>query len=385
MNPETLRALCTDGVTMAPSQVLGGIRLVPLLRDDVQEDIRLGVEGYDEDATHVHLGGRPGGKTTWLTSYVPYGLVVDWALQGEAIVAARTGLGKRNGHRPFAFSTQVTHRLVKRTGRRSLRMLPLATALDGFLGLHFRGPNMRWEEYSTRAFTHGLDPSSETTYSNATLLGLEEALRTFEIHPNQCGMMLFAGEALASVTLLGHPDDYARMHESLLLDCFGDLLLHYGAQYVHANSLSPLDAPPKVESLDELADYARSLRQERADIFQAMGLGIFDREIEGELMYSMGDFRLERFVTDLALGEENHIGECIRRKDGRITYLKTFRLSAAQGRKGHLLRSLYKNDWNIDQTAEALGTTWKGVMQRIVRAGYSYLLHPAQLDRLRLM
>ena len=44
--------------------------------------------------------------------------------------------------------------------------------------------------------------------------------------------------------------------------------------------------------------------------------------------------------TGLRLHEENHIGELIRRDDGSIEYLKTFRLSDVQARRAHLLQQL---------------------------------------------
>ncbi|MEH2056818.1 MAG: hypothetical protein V7K97_11825 [Nostoc sp.] len=43
---------------------------------------------------------------------------------------------------------------------------------------------------------------------------------------------------------------------------------------------------------------------------------------------------LQRFITDLNPNEENHIGEAIIRENGELEYLKTYRLSGMQTRRG---------------------------------------------------
>jgi hypothetical protein len=56
---------------------------------------------------------------------------------------------------------------------------------------------------------------------------------------------------------------------------------------------------------------------------------------------------------------ENHIGETITDEEGRLAYLKTFRLSEAQCRRGHLLSKPAENGWNMRGTAAALHTDWR--------------------------
>ena len=52
----------------------------------------------------------------------------------------------------------------------------------------------------------------------------------------------------------------------------------------------------------------------------------------------MGRFRLSRFLPPFALHRTQHIGETITDGKGRVAYLKTFRLSDKQVRRGHVLR-----------------------------------------------
>jgi transcriptional regulator with GAF, ATPase, and Fis domain len=68
---------------------------------------------------------------------------------------------------------------------------------------------------------------------------------------------------------------------------------------------------------------------------------------------------------------------------GRLAYLKTFRLSAAQTRRGHLLASLARHDWNLDDTATALGTTREDLVTRMERAGFGLLLRQDVRDAVR--
>lgn len=54
--------LSLKGLRLAPAQVWGGVRLLPLIRDEVPGDLRLALRRYGEDATVVDLGGKPSGK-----------------------------------------------------------------------------------------------------------------------------------------------------------------------------------------------------------------------------------------------------------------------------------------------------------------------------------
>jgi len=80
---------------------------------------------------------------------------------------------------------------------------------------------------------------------------------------------------------------------------------------------------------------------------------------------------------------DNHIGETITDDGGRLAYLKSIRLSAAQVRRGHLLSQLAAHDWNLDATAAALGTDRDGLTGRLDRAGFGHLLRPDIIDAYR--
>jgi hypothetical protein len=97
----------------------------------------------------------------------------------------------------------------------------------------------------------------------------------------------------------------------------------------------------------------------------------------------MGDYTLTRFLPGFQLKQENHIGELITDRHGRTAYLKTFRLSENQIRRGHLLTQLAAHDWHLPGTAEALGLTEAQLGLRIESAGFGPLLREDVLARYR--
>ncbi|OII70106.1 MULTISPECIES: hypothetical protein [unclassified Streptomyces] len=371
------------GLTAGPAQVWGGIRLVPLLRERPVEGLRL----------HRRLYGDPGDpagsaygvvrvdERHTYTSYVPHGFVADWSGDGGGRGAA---YGTRLGAQaPECVPVRHHHRLAKRERgadgpSRRLRFLPLHLALEGYLALHFGGPSTVWDEWSRQAVRRGLSPREEDAYAGWQVRGLAEALRVFEIHPGQCGVMVYAADALASAFAVPHPDDYRALHASLVLDLFGELVhqyAHYGAP-VRDFAARIDDARGTVRTLSDLRRAARA--QERAwqaDHGALMAGDLLETPYAFERVQRLGSFALHRFLPPFDRSRPGqHIGELITDHKGRTAYLKTFRLSENQVRRGYLLRRLADCDWHIGRTAEALGTDYREVVARIERAGFGPLL-----------
>src|SRR5262249_38407404 len=105
--------------------------------------------------------------------------------------------------------------------------LPMNLAVQGYLALHFGGPQVVWEEWSQRAIRNGLSPRAEEAFVGAEVKGLADALRVFEIHPGQCGMLIYVADALAAVFVVPHPDDYRVLHPTAVQDLYGELIHHY--------------------------------------------------------------------------------------------------------------------------------------------------------------
>ncbi|MFF0053185.1 hypothetical protein ACFYRI_02120 [Streptomyces microflavus] len=370
------------GLTTRPAQVWGGVRLVPLVREAPVEGLRLHREVYEGlGAGLVELGPR-----NHYVSYIPHGLVADWSSGGESGVPGSGGQsaaygtqlgGGQDAPRTVRLPRPAHHRMAKRRPGDRLRFLPLHLALEGYLALHFGGPSTAWEEWSRRALRDGLSPRAEDAYLGWSVRGLGDALRTFEIHPDQCGVMVYVSDALAAAFVVPHPEDYRLLHASLVEDLYGELVHQYalyGAPVAEFGAR--LGDGAHIVTLADLRAAARG--QERA--WEEAHGALFARELLDssygfDRVYRMGSFTLWRFLPPFVRdGSGQHIGETITDHKGRVAYLKTFRLSDAQIRRGYLLRVLAGADWELSRAAGVLGSSREELVRRIRAAGFSELL-----------
>ncbi|MCX4980484.1 hypothetical protein [Streptomyces sp. NBC_00572] len=378
------------GLDVRPAQVWGGVRLVPLVRAEPVPGLRLHREIYGGFGA-VDLPDR-----TTYTSYVPHGFVADWTGAGtdsssvpgagreSAAYGTRLG-GSAGDEPPSCVPLRRIHRMAKRRRaqdghiERRLRFLPLHLALEGYLALHFGGPSIVWDEWSRETVRHGLSPRSEAAYAGWSVPGLTEALRIFEVHPGQCGLLLYVADALAAAFVVPHPDDYRLLHPTLVEDLYGELVHQY-AYYggpVPEFTARIRDGAGGIRNLADLRAAARE--QERAWTVAHDGLmarDLLETSYAFERVHRMGPFDLHRFLPPFERGgREQHIGELITDRKGRTAYLKTFRLSENQIRKGHLLQRLADCDWHLERTAQALGTSYAEVVRRVRGAGLDSLLN----------
>lgn len=365
------------GLTARPSQVWGGIRLVPLVREKPVEGLRLHREVYEGYGMAGTVEVGPG---THYTSYIPHGFVADWTGEGANTAAYGTQFASGPGSTPprtLTLPRHRHHRLAKRQPGNRLRFLPLHLAMEGYLALHFGGPSTAWEEWSRQALRDGLSPHAEDAYLGWSVRGLGDALRAFEIHPGQCGVMVYAADALAAAFVVPHPADYRLLHPSLVQDLYGELVHQYAMYGAPVPEFGARIADgPRLRTLADLR--AAALRQERK--WSEAHDTLFARELLEtsygfDRVYRMESFTLWRFLPPFLRNRGGqHIGETITDHKGRVAYLKTFRLSEAQIRRGHLLRRLADADWLLSRAASSLGTSQDELMRRIRAAGFEALL-----------
>ncbi|MFJ2103789.1 ARPP-2 domain-containing protein [Streptomyces microflavus] len=360
-----MNRLDLTGLTTRPAQVWGGVRLVPLVREAPVEGLRLHRGVYEGlEAGLVELGPR-----NHYVSYIPHGLVADWSSgeesgvpgSGRQSAAYGTQLGGgQDAPRTVRLPRPAHHRMAKRRPGDRLRFLPLHLALEGYLALHFGGPSTAWEEWSRRALRDGLSPRAEDAYLGWSVRGLGDALRIFEIHPDQCGVMVYVSDALAAAFVVPHPEDYRLLHASLVEDLYGELVHQYalyGAPVAEFGAR--LGDGSHIRTLADLRAAARG--QERA--WEEAHEALFARELLDssygfDRVYRMGSFTLWRFLPPFVRdGSGQHIGETITDHKGRVAYLKTFRLSDAQIRRGYLLHVLAGADWELPRAAGVLGSS----------------------------
>jgi hypothetical protein len=377
-----LRNISLKGLEIAPSQVCGSIRLVPLIRHQVRGDLRLQIRKYNDDLSIVSID-----KNTNYYSYIPHGMVMSWSDDGSAVANMGINITKKDG-KTFSnkhANIQLMDYMVKRESKNTLRFLPLHLAMEGFLSLYFNAPKVAWDEYSSYAKSYGLGYRTEYYMSGRAIFGLEEALRVFEIHQGQVGVLVYIAEALASAFVVPTPEDYLALHYNLLEDFYGELIYQYALMYdkTYAMDLS-IDAS-KVNNLTDLRTAVVQMRKDWASFNQSMMLnGLLDRQIHSQLVYTAGCFELQRFVTNVSLNnEENHIGEAIIRNNGELEYLHTYRLTAGQSHRVYYLKTLNENNWNLKETAKALGCPQEEFVRKMEREGFGYLFRQQIRDKAR--
>ncbi|HEU5025890.1 MAG TPA: hypothetical protein VFV01_13305 [Spirillospora sp.] len=370
-----------EGLETRPAQVWGSVRLVPLVRDEPVPHLRLHRKAYEEPVSVVDVGDG-----TAYVSFVPHAFVATWD-DGDRTPAA--SYGTRLLERDTAVASprmpvRVTRRMARKAGKDRLRFLPLHLAVEGYLALHFGGPEILWEEWSRRAVARGLSPRCEESYLGLRVRGLEDALRIFEIHPGQCGVLVYVADALAGAFVTPHPDDYRALHATLVEDLFGELIYTYGLLGAPAGDLSAGIDGAGITSLHGLRVAAARRREEWAAFHDEVMAGdLFDEDGSRRTVQHLHGFELARFLPSFGLRKENHIGEAITGADGRVAYLKTYRLSDSQVRRGHLLTRLAAHGWRLDATAAALGIGEAALALRLERAGFGHLLRQDVLDHYR--
>ncbi|MGW4115500.1 ARPP-2 domain-containing protein [Actinosynnema sp. NPDC004786] len=365
------------GLTTRPAQVWGGVRLVPLTRDEPITGLRLHARVHGDEIGVVQLDRR-----RHYVSYIPHGFVATWG-DDRPVAAYGTQLTKGSQPPAHGMGLRFHRRMAKRVGRDRLRFLPLHLAVEGYLSLHFGGPTVVWEEWSHRAVRRGLSPRVEEAYTGADVQGLADALKHFEIHPDQCGVLVYVADTPAAAFVVPHPDDYRALHTTLLQDMYGELV------HRHATLATPV--PPfdvrLPDDITSLADLRAAAAREQAEWSRfhdrTMADGLLAEPHTVRHTYRLGDYTLSRFLPAFGLKQENHIGELITARDGRLAYLKTFRLSESQVRRGHLLTTLAAHDWHLPTAASALGITDAQLGLRLDAAGFGALLREDVLARYR--
>ena len=377
MTTPALERITLAGFETAAPQIFRSLMLFPVIDPAPRADLRLA--GHRAGARGVEL---PDSAT--YTGYIPHALVVDWRRDGEPVAQQGATMLRARQRGPVTGQVDVIDRMVarrRRTEPAGLRFLPLHLALEGFLALHFGGPDIAWAVWSRRTRTFGLVERHEQVTPGRAVGGLADALNLFEVHENQVGLLLFDAAGLLSAFVAAHPDDYRSLHASLIEDFYGEVLLQPAMPRVGGVRLE-LDASTvtDLDSLERAAAEVRRLWQEQAAVASR---ALIDRPLASEVVYRLSPFRLERFRTELDPGAEAHLGEVIVDGQGRVRYLKTYRLTGAQVRRGALLELLARHRWDLDALARADGDTRDDVVRRIDNAGLGHLLNPEVLARVR--
>lgn len=116
-NSTLLSDIQLTGLEIAPSQVKGAIRIVPILKQNVSYDLRLKSQEYEEPLAMVSLSGGLLDRGLKYFSYIPHGLVMSWSDDGSPVASSGTQLGSGSGKKMFGGLMRAIPRMSKRIDR----------------------------------------------------------------------------------------------------------------------------------------------------------------------------------------------------------------------------------------------------------------------------
>lgn len=378
---ETTIALA--GLALRGAQVWGAVRLVPLVRTRPVTKLRLArVDRGDAlTVTTVDVHTAHPARAEHFVSVVPHAFVLAWGDDADAEVSlgarfARDEVSSRPDRR-----VRAQLRMARRASERAIRFVPQQLAIEGLLALYFGGPTLASHDWSERVLREGMDPRAERALSGRALPQLADALRVFERLDGQCGMLLFYQDTLLGAFVAPTADDYAALHDALLLDLFPAELL----AYAHHNA-PRFDAhidPAAVRSLDDLRA-ALDAEETRWGRFYTDVSDALLREASAETVYTLDGCTLERFFTHLRRKGEHHVGERVVTRDGALAYLKTYRLSTPQSRRAYLLHLLAQNGWSLEDAAKSAALSLPQLVTELTRVGFGWMVAPRVFQSLHL-
>ena len=360
--------LCWDDLDFASPQLLGAITLVPVIKNTLNSSLRVKREMLDNPHQQVQLDEHSAYR-----SYIPHGFVFDYGS------TEKKHSEKKLEKEPLRLVQRITGKKKK---AKKIRVLPFHMAMEGFLSIAFSPPKTAHAELSDFARKHGLGFRCEWSCDSSQIPGLHRAMQIFEIHEKQVGMLLFVNNSLSSSFIVSHPDDYRKLHFTLLQDSYSELIAHYSelpaAELDYSISISDHSAAvKKITSIDALERSYREACRLRDQYVRDLTKSLFNKPIRQKPLFKLSGASLFSFHNDLknCLGsDEAHIGEALIEK-GKIQYLKSYRLSSKQLEKGAFLQILEESNWSPQAVRWKLNLDKNAWQRKIQKLGLSYLFN----------
>jgi len=373
-----------QGLKAAPSQVWQAIRLVPLIDPHPVTDLRLFREKNQADLGIVSVE-----DDLAYYAYLPHSYILNWSPEGEP--QALSGTQMQKTHKSFKSDGKLWkaapviefQRMAKKQDAQHLRFLPQHLGIEGYLHQFFNAPSIDWRDtYRRSAISDGLLPREAYVLSGHALEGLETALRIFELHPGQVGLLVFVADALAMICLYPHPADYQFLHRSLIGDLFAELFWYYSRLNYAVMPLKS-EGPSHAQNWQDLKAELRALRGEIETFQTWMAAGLLDMPIETQAVQDLGPYQLLRFVSQLAPSQtsEAHMGELILSQSGKCVYFKSCRLSEGQIQTAWILQNLEKQLWHLGNTAQTLNLSYDQLVLKMLKHDLGRLLKPQIIDQ----
>lgn len=298
------------------------------------------------------------------------------------VAAGTTCVTPRRGGRALtapARETLIDCAISRRDGGDGVRLLPLHLTLEGLLYATLGLPPETWSRYaeSSRAL-------AERNPRAPRGAALDAALRTFEPHPEQCGILLYAADTLVFALVAPCPDDYERVHQSVVADLLAGTFEFYARQHPESVNGPRFRAELPGAAVRTLDDLRRAIALSRRGSFaaeRALADGLVNTEPVVRSSETAGDWAVRRFTSALVPKSQNFIGEAIVGPRGAPAWLTLHRLSDGYTRRAWALASLATAEWNLARLAREWRGTPAEAETQLREAGFRHVLEVMRVER----
>lgn len=343
------------GLSVAPSQRFGALRLVPLVRDKPVEKLRLDRVPPLEREPAV-AGEKP------VVVVVPHGVLAHWE---SGVPCFSIGTRVSVGSDLDRFPPLDLGWSPREDGTR-VRFAPLALLQESLIVSSLGAPSARLVP-----FVKTLRP--ELLRATRLDASAEEALRTFEPYDGQCGVLVYAADTLLAAVVLPHADDYALVHRAIVTDALGPWLKTYGASGPVRDFAATLDGRA-VRTLDDLRTALNETRARWASPEVLYEGKLLPAAASATDVKTVAGFATARFTTPLLSGGGTFIGDAVYGRDRALASLVMLRLSAAQSRRMFFMQLVVMSQCNLKVLAGTLRAPIDETARRVKNNGCNYLI-----------
>ena len=365
-NSSFFRAMGLSSLTAAPVQYFGEIAIVPLLRKESHDDLRLSRNKPNDTKDSFAL--------------FPHGMIFSNQGERSAQVVFGTQLLKWDALEALRCSTLKT-RDDYHVGSRP-RFLPLDLSTEGFTEYHFGAPPVAWEDYASLVGAKKLLPIQEWAQVRDSTPDIDECLRSFELHQEQSGLLIFIQSELALAMVLPNHQDYRALHPSILEDLCRGMFGFYG-RFPSKLVAPTLPDEKSITSLEGLRASVKRLKAQWATSHSTFHGGVLELPLTFSAPRATGPFRYKRFSSQLLQTRENILGEAIHRDSGRLEFLMTYKLTRAETRRTYVIECFSKANWEPRAAAASMGISLEEFYDRMRHTGLNYLLEPKVINEMR--
>jgi hypothetical protein len=368
-NSSFFRAMGLSSLSAAPVQYFGEISIVPLLRKDPPQDLRLFRRGVAPTADNSY-------------ALFPHGMIFSSKDNQDAQVIFGTQILKWNAIEEQLRYSNLKTRSGENQSSRRLRFLPLDLSTEGFVEHYYGATPSAWEDYATLLVSKKTVPTQEWAQVRESNPDIDECLRSFEMHAEQTGLLVFIQNELALAMVLPNHEDYQAVHPSILEDLCRGMFGFYGK--FPTKIIAPtLPNDKQINDLETLRASVKRLKAQWSTSHSSFVGGALELPLNFSSTLTVGPFRYKRFGSQLLQTRENILGESIHRDSGRLEFLITYKLTRSETRRTYVVECFSRANWEPRAAAASMGISLEEFYDRMRHSGLAYLLEPRVLNEMR--